>query len=167
MIITAAIPELAALERRMRDAPEMARQEMRTGMQGSVLVVEAAVADRAPVDTSRLRNAIASRVDETGDWVSGFVEIANLDYAVYQEWGTGRHTDYPGAVARDYEIVPRSRKALAFTGADGARVVRRKVKHPGVRPKRFFRDGWADAEPQVRQIFRRRLDAVTRYIAGR
>lgn len=98
---------------------------------GNKLVSEAQL--RAPVKTGALRGSIRMRVISPTHVIVG----PNVDYAAYQEYGTGSRGEFPSSV---YVIKPKTgKRVLSFT-VNGRRVYTTKVQHPGVRPKRYMRN---------------------------
>ena len=63
-------------------------REMTSAMQDACNLVEGAAKDKAPKDTGALRRSITSKVELTGNSIEGIV-FTPLDYAPYQEYGTG------------------------------------------------------------------------------
>ena len=68
--------------------------------------------------------------------------------AAMNEFGTGPHT-----------IRPKTKRLLAFTGADGKRVLARSVRHPGTQERPFFRQAVAQMQDGVAAIVRAGIDA--------
>lgn len=63
-------------------------------VQASCDLIEGLAKGYAPVDTGRLRDSIHSTVDESGKTVVGTVST-DVDYAVYQEFGTYKMAAQP------------------------------------------------------------------------
>lgn len=68
------------------------RQRVKDLVKLRLLLIETDAKLFAPVDTGRLRSAIHSEVDANG--LGGSVEV-DVDYAVYQEFGTTRIPAHP------------------------------------------------------------------------
>lgn len=95
---------------------DVARREMESDLE-----------EAAPVLTRELRDSIeASAASVTDAGVSFEVHTGNLIQAETTEHG-----------ARPHVIVPRNKRALAFT-VGGTRVVVRRVNHPGNAPQPWF-----------------------------
>lgn len=84
----------------------------------------------APFATGRLRDSIGYQI--VGDTI---VISSPLDYAQYQEFGTGSRGEVPTG---PYVIEPKRAKALRFQ-VNGRTVFAKRVVHPGVAPKPFLR----------------------------
>lgn len=98
---------------------------------------------RPLLDTGTLRDQIfASHGPQ-------YAELAaTTAYARFHQEGT-----------RPYVILPKNKKALAFTGADGGKVMRKKVHHPGLPPRPFF--GLSDQDRRdIEQIAGAYLDEL-------
>lgn len=67
-------------------------REMTSAMQDACNLVEGAAKDKAPKDTGALRRSITSKVEVTGNSIEGIV-FTPLEYAPYQEFGTGLFTE--------------------------------------------------------------------------
>lgn len=87
---------------------------------------------RAPVKSGRLKESISIRYPAPLTAVIG----SNVEYATYQEYGTGTRGEFGG---HEYEIRPkRAGGVLAFT-VGGKTVFTRLVKHPGIKARPFMR----------------------------
>lgn len=139
-------PGLAVLQAFSKQFPAIIEDEINRALRAAVLVAEDEIVQRTPVDTGRLRGAIASEV--RGDEARVFAQ--NVPYALHVEAGTRAHV-----------IRARNRRMLKFR-AGGRVVFRRQVNHPGTRGSFMFRDGAKAAEPEIQRIFE---DAVGRAIA--
>jgi HK97 gp10 family phage protein len=109
------------------------------GVLAGALVFERGMKRRAPVGrTGATRNSIRAEVKGIGYAEVGPHEAS----AMYNEFGTGLHTEYPGAAKR--RIVPISASAMRWTAYSGkgmkngtvvfARSTQGMVPHPFVRP---------------------------------
>lgn len=130
--MTAASADLTALARDLEAASgqgiERAAAEVVREYAGQV---QAQAMAYAPVRTGALRDSITVRFDGANS-----ATIApGVPYGPYQEFGTGTQGEFPSGY---YEIRPRNAAALSFV-VDGKRVVTRRVKHPGVKPRRYMR----------------------------
>lgn len=95
--------------------------------------VQAEAQTRAPVKSGRLRNSISIQYPTPTSAIIG----PQVEYGVYQEFGTGSRGEFPGTA---YEINARPGGYLRFK--QGTRwVYTKKVRHPGVRARRYMRGG--------------------------
>jgi hypothetical protein len=156
MEIRADFSALNDLQRLAARFPAIVADELDRAMHAAVLVGEAEIVQRTPVDTGRLRSSISSGVQRTPEGPEGIVFVQQVAYAVPVEEGTRPHV-----------IVPRTKRVLRFTS--GNRVVfARQVNHPGTKGRHMFREGAAAAEPEIRRIFERALQrAIVRVGRGR
>jgi HK97 gp10 family phage protein len=107
-------------------------------IQQSAQQIQKAAQTAAPVKSGRLRSSISIRYPEPLHAVIG----PQVEYGVYQEFGTGSRGEFPG---NSYEIKPKSgHKYLSFV-SNGRRIYVRKVTHPGVKAHPFMR-------PAFRQV---------------
>jgi len=109
-------------------------------MRDSVLIVTRGAKQNAPVDTGRLRASITPGVSETSDGAEGVVG-SNVEYAPYQEFGTGEYS-------------------LAISGF--RRMVRRFLKRGGIRPKLYLTRAFKDKEDAIKQRFDRALNEAVK-----
>lgn len=82
----------------------------------STLNVQAAAKERAPVDTGRLRNSIATEFERDG--LTGIVGT-NVEYAPYQEFGTSVMPAHPFLFPAAEEEYPRFLERLRAALNDG------------------------------------------------
>jgi hypothetical protein len=165
---TIQIPELEALIRRFSEAPVIVSEEARRGMEEAVAVAHAEVDARTPVDSGRLVQNIGTEVQGSGAALTGLVFVHNIPYAPFVEFGTRGHTIEvrPARVAAN-RAAGKRHPALRFRagGRGGPFVFRRRVRHPGTRAYRMFRDGAEAALPGVKSAFARALERATERIA--
>jgi phage gpG-like protein len=113
----------------------------------------------APVKTGALRSSITVRFDGPTTAIIG----PQVPYGPYQEFGTATQGEFPGPV---YEIRPKNAAALSFV-VDGRRVVTQRVKHPGVKPKRYMRRAITDVlGPMAAELARRGALLITKGPGG-
>jgi phage gpG-like protein len=79
------------------------------------------------INTGRLLSSIDSQPVSSGGR-PGVAVGTNVSYAAVQHFG-GKKT---------YTIVAKNKKGLAFMGSGGERIVRRRVKHPPLKPRPFM-----------------------------
>lgn len=77
--------------------------------------VRGKVRQAAPRDRGKLQQSIRSIAYWT-DSRFGIVVWSDLDYAMYQEWGTGLHTEYPGKARKRIEA--KSSKGFLIPNRD-------------------------------------------------
>jgi phage gpG-like protein len=96
--------------------------------------VQAEAQTQAPVRSGRLRNSISIQYPTPTTAIIG----PQVEYGVYQEFGTGSRGEFPGSA---YEITS-NRPGGYLKFRSGTRwVYTRKVRHPGVRARRYMRGG--------------------------
>lgn len=96
--------------------------------------VQALASRYAPVKTGELKSSITIEYTDDGMVAEIFPQV---DYARYQEFGTGTRGEFPGSM---YVIKPKPpKKFLKFKGQGGQDVFVREVKHPGIPPRPFMR----------------------------
>lgn len=109
----------------------------------AALMAEAKAKEEAPVRHGILRGSITHKIDRKTGEIIGRVGT-NLDYAPYQEYGTGlygRRHDY---------IYPRRARMLRFKTRSGQVVFARRVS--GVRPKFFIKKGLQEVVGRIEEI---------------
>lgn len=132
----------------------------RTGLKVTsyALRIEKEAKKAAPVRANVLRGSIHTVIEERSNSITAKVGT-NVHYGPYLEYGTGKY----GPKGQPYEIKPKTKKALAWKGNSVASdiatgkslfrsktgrlvksksragmIVRRKVIHPGIRPRPFL-----------------------------
>lgn len=110
---------------------DRATDRLRTGsietMKATVDAVRQDAQNFAPVDTGWLRDHIYSEVRVFASSVRGEVGTRDVSYAAVVEFGSAPH-----------EIVAVHTKVLRWQGPTGP-VFRKRVHHPGTRPRPFLR----------------------------
>ena len=101
-------------------------------MRDSTLMVQRDARIAAPVDTGRLRASIVPEVKVAADQVQGIVG-SNVEYAPYQEFGTGVYAMYPTS---------------------------RSWKTGGVKPKLFLTRAFTKNEDNIRRRFDRAIEVI-------
>ena len=94
------------------------------------------VKDRAPVESGELRRSISRTIDNSGGKLVAKVG-SNLQYAVYQEFGTGEFAEN-GAGRKD---------GWVYEGPDGKVYFTR-----GSKPKKFLRDAFRANKKNIKSI---------------
>ena len=95
--------------------------------------VQAEAQTKAPVKSGRLRDSISIIYPNRTTAIIG----PQVEYGVYQEFGTGERGEFPGT---SYQIRPKKGKYLKFK-IGSKWVYARLVTHPGVKARRYMRDG--------------------------
>ena len=92
---------------------------------------------KAPKKTGKLASSINVR------YVSPLsAEIGpEVDYGVFQEFGTGTRGEYPTAM---YEIKPKKPGGVLVFKVDGKTVFARSVKHPGIKARPYMRPAFVE-----------------------
>jgi phage gpG-like protein len=106
-------------------------------IQDMALRVQSESQSRAPVKSGRLRNSISVRYSDPLSAIIG----PQVEYGVYQEFGTGTRGEFPGA---PITITPKNGKYLVFK-VGNRKVYARKVVNPGVKARHYMRDGFEAA----------------------
>lgn len=106
-------------------------------IQDAALRVQAEAQSRAPVKSGRLRNSISVRYPSPLSAVIG----PQVEYGVYQEFGTGTRGEFPSG---PITITPKNGQYLVFK-VGNRKVYARRVVNPGVRPRRYMREGFEAA----------------------
>ena len=114
------------LENALRD-PDMIKGPVRDFLVRSAFLVEAKAKEKAPVDTGRLRNSIATQIAQTRAIVA-----ANVLYAPFVEFGTKPHFPPPAA------LQPWARRHGFPKGMAGAYMVARAIARRGTRAQPFM-----------------------------
>ena len=92
---------LQQLQERLQNIPQHAKDNIKQAVQTAALLVERDAKINAPVDTGILRNSISHQISSDG--MSAQVG-ASVDYADFQEYGTGQRGASSGVIApREYE----------------------------------------------------------------
>ncbi len=127
---TVEIPQLPALQRAFRQAPEIVAREVEGAINRSLVGYQATARQLAPINSGLLRRSIAIEpARRRGSTIEGSVGTG-LRYAIFQERGTGIY----GPAGRP--IRPRRAKMLRFK-VGGRVVFAREVR--GSRPRWYFR----------------------------
>jgi len=92
---------------------------------------------KAPKKTGKLANSIHVR------YLSPLsVEVGpNVDYGVFQEFGTGTRGEFPTAM---YQIKPKKPGGVLVFQVDGKTVFARVVNHPGIPPHPYMRPAFEE-----------------------
>src|SRR5512139_1604451 len=97
MAATVDIKGLKELQKKMEQViKDLHGAPMLNAMRDSTLTVQRYAKQNAPVDTGRLRASILPEVVSDAEMLLGIVG-SNVEYAPYQEFGTGPHAMYPTA----------------------------------------------------------------------
>ena len=129
---TAATADLTKLVRRLSDAAHDIKDVSEKILDETATSVEALMVSMAPVRTGRLRASIRV-VSAPGMRTIG---PQGVDYATYQEFGTGIRGEFPTS---SYVIRPRQEGGRLVFKIDGKWISTREVHHPGIPPNPFVR----------------------------
>ncbi len=114
------------LARVFKKAPEIARVEYKKSLERVAAHVTREAQRRAPVGKHKGGGNLRQSIKYAPLGQSAFIVQVNAKYGIYVEKGTKPHV-----------IVPRRKKALAFT-VGGKKVVTKRVNHPGTKAQPFF-----------------------------
>lgn len=132
MSTAAATADLTKLVEDLRKARRDIRRTSDEILDDTAIKVETLMKQYAPVLTGKLRNSIRI-VSAPGIRTIGPVGV---EYAVFQEFGTGIRGEFPTAT---YVIKPKKPGGMLHFEIDGKRVVTSEVHHPGIPPHPFAR----------------------------
>lgn len=130
----------------LKKAPEFATKEIRKAIYSSGEALKGKVKLRAPVKTGALRTSIQSSYNASK--LSASVSSA-LEYAAYLEGGTRAH----GPVTAPY---------LVFN-INGHWVRAKRVR--GIKARKFFKQGFDDAQHLIQGYFDAAIAAITKFLA--
>lgn len=131
-MLTAEIQGVRQLRQRFSRSPILVEQAARDTLQAATFIAEGTAKEKAPIDDGFLRGSIHSKVGRVGSEMIGVVGT-NLEYAPYQEHGTGIYGP------KGAPITPKRGKFLRFKTKSGQVVFARSVK--GTRAKKFMAAG--------------------------
>lgn len=111
----------------------------------------------APLKSGRLRQSINIRYPDPLTAVIG----SNLDYAAYQEYGTGSRGEFGGSA---YQIRPKNPGGVLVFRVQGRKVFARVVNHPGIKARAFMRSAFQNVlgKELVKQLADAGLAAITK-----
>lgn len=128
----AATADLTQLVANLRYAHQHIAQVSESILDETAVSIERLMQEYAPVRTGRLRASIrivsAPGVRRIGP--------QGVDYATYQEFGTGIRGEFPTS---SYVIRPKDEKGRLHFKIDGKHVSAKEVHHPGIPPNPFVR----------------------------
>ena len=150
------IQGIERLIRQLRD-PKTAGKPVTWGMRNSGLAVEREAKRLVPVNTGRLRDDITTEVESRFPFPRRAQVGPGVVYGKFVEWGTGLF----GPLSR--RIVPRTKKALAWTGKGGTTMVRRSVA--GMKPRPYMAPGLERAQGRINDIWKEVGRRLTKEIA--
>lgn len=151
--LTADFEGAREIRARFANSPILMREAARDTLQVATLVAEGAAKENAPIDKGLLRGSIHSEIQNEGMEVVGVVGT-NIEYAPYQEFGTGIFgpTGTP--------ITPKRAKVLVFPGKGGGLVFARSVS--GSRPRKFMAKGLQAVRNNMAKIQDAAIQSVKR-----
>lgn len=144
----AATADLTALIRRLDHAADSIKDASEKILDETANSIYELMVSMAPVRTGRLRTSIRI-VSAPGMRTIG---PQGVDYAAYQEFGTGIRGEFPTS---EYIIRPRQEGGRLVFKIDGKWVSTREVHHPGIPPNPYVRpaarQGLSDLEDRYQQ----------------
>jgi hypothetical protein len=150
------IPQLPDLQKAFQRAPEATKSAITTAINKSLVGYQATAKQLAPFDKGALRGSIQiSPASWSGNTGKGSVGT-NLNYAVYQETGTGiygpRHTP----------ITPKTKPVLSWYSG-GKWHFAKSVK--GSRPRWYMKGSVEQNQSKTEGYFQQALDQVAQQLA--
>lgn len=148
--ISIAVPELAALQKKFKQSPELVGRELHKGMMTSAILLQREARQQAPVDTGNLRNMIQVQ-DLVG--LNAVAIQARAKYSIYVHEGSRPH--FPPLKA----ITPWANRhgVPPFAVAMGI------AKH-GTKGKPFMRNAVMIQKVAVQAVFRQIALNVTKLL---
>jgi hypothetical protein len=150
------VPDLQAFTRDLEAAGANVDPLLGAAVTNSVNRVQSEARSRAAHRTGTLQRSIQTEVQGTKGEV-----MVEEKYGIWIEEGTGIY----GPEGRPIEIVPTSKKALAFM-IGGAPVIVKRVMSPGMKARPFFGPGIDASLAYIDDQFDRVTDILIRTIAG-
>ena len=140
MSIRAEIKGLRELQRKAEQVVEdLGGAPLLNAMRDSVLMIERDAKILAPVDTGRLRASITPSVVTRDGAIQGVVG-SNVEYAPYQEFGTGQYREGESQLPAGIYNMPQLMVSLG-------------IRRGGVRPKRYLRGAVEKNEDEIKRKF--------------
>jgi len=143
--------EIKGLEEAQRKATQLVKdmfgEPMLNAMRDATLYVLRDAKKLAPVDTGRLRASITPEVRSENEAIMGVIG-SNVEYAPYQEFGTGQFNDSGSGLSPGIYKMPQLMVKLG-------------IRKGGIRPKRYLRGA---VEQNATKIYRRIEIAVRQII---
>lgn len=143
---TIKIEGLEKLKVAFRRSPGIVKEQIHKAIALSIALVDRNAKIEAPVKTGRLRSGIRSRISP----FRGMVE-STVKYGIFVHEGTSAHI-----------IRPVRKKALYWKGAKHPVKM---VRHPGTKANPFMKRGAEKSEGQVRLVFQRAINNVTKQLS--
>ncbi len=131
------------LQTRFARSPILMEQAAKTMLEAATFIAEGAAKESAPIDQGILRGSIHSKITKLNGELVGIVGT-NLEYAPYQEQGTGIYGP------KGTPITPKRSRFLRFKTKSGQVVFARSVR--GTRPKKFMAKGMRAVQTNLTKI---------------
>lgn len=141
------------MQARFAQSPILMQEVANDTLQAATFIAETAAKQNAPVDTGILRGSIHSDVRNMGSETVGIVGT-NLEYAPYQEFGTGIYGPSGSP------IVPVQASVLAFMSKTGGMIFARSVS--GAPARHFMAAGLEAVKNNMSKIRSIGLQAAKR-----
>ena len=120
-----------------KEVLEAMKSQVLLGMEACGMEAEGYAKADTPVDTGRLRNSIAHKVEDNGENGATLYVGSNVEYALYHEYGTGIYAE--NGMGR--------KTPWAYTDDKGVRHVTR-----GVKPKHMLKNSLANHKERYKEI---------------
>lgn len=130
-----------SLLKKLENSTKVVNDAKKAGMIKATNLFRARAIEKAPIRTGTLRKSILTDVSQDGE--SGRI-YSDLDYALYQEEGTGIYGP------KGSPITPKKAKYLRFKAKSGQIIYTKRVK--GVKAKKFFANAGEYIQTQANAI---------------
>lgn len=128
---------------------DAALAEIRAAAEAAVLagalIAEGQIKQLTPVAEGALRDSITHQISESGGSLTEAQVGSGLDYAIYQEFGTGEHAENGSG----------RKGGWVYTAPNGEKIFTR-----GNRPRRMFRTGFKASRARIVRAIQQRMSEV-------
>jgi HK97 gp10 family phage protein len=145
--------KIEGLDRLIRKCePELIAKPLRGFFNRAAIAIENRAKQNAPVDTGRLRASIGHEIDAAP--VPHWAKVGtNVKYAPFMEFGTGLFAEGPGAKGGRHWPPGAALGVWAARhgGASGYAVAAAIGKRGGLKPRRYLRNAFRDAQSEIQR----------------